>query len=55
MALADIVQDAKILETARKVAIEIVKEDPELNGFPLLKGMLELQRVSETSELMSSG
>ena len=55
MALADIVQDAKILETARKVAIEIVKEDPELSRFPLLKQLLDLQRVSETAELMSSG
>jgi ATP-dependent DNA helicase RecG len=55
MSLADIVQDARILETARKVAIEMIKEDPELTKYPLLKQLLDLQRVTETSELLSSG
>ncbi|MBX9687304.1 MAG: ATP-dependent DNA helicase RecG [Candidatus Obscuribacterales bacterium] len=55
MCLADIVQDAKILEAARKIAIEIVKEDPELSGYPLLKESISARRVSETTELLSSG
>ncbi len=55
LVLADIVQDAKILEDARKVAIEIVKEDPELIQYPLLKEAIELKRGSETSELLTSG
>lgn len=55
LALANIVDDAKILELARNVAIEIVKEDPELSKYPLLKESLTLKRVTETSDLMSSG
>jgi ATP-dependent DNA helicase RecG len=55
LALANIVDDAKILELARNVALEIIKEDPELQNYPLLKEFLALKRVSETSDLISSG
>jgi ATP-dependent DNA helicase RecG len=37
--LTDLVKDAKILEEARQTAIEIVKSDPQLDAYPLLKAM----------------
>lgn len=55
LVLADIVQDAKILEHARNVALEIVKEDPELSKFPLLKEAVSLKRAADASDLISSG
>lgn len=55
MLLADIVKDAKILEAARKVAIEWIKEDPELNGAPLLQRLLQERKRTGSAELMSSG
>lgn len=53
--LADIVKDAKILEEARKVAIEIVKEDPDLEGHQILKKLIASKTASEKTELLSSG
>ena len=43
--LADLVADAEILDLARKKAIQIIKEDPNLNSYPELK-----QLISEKSE-----
>ncbi|MEZ4488747.1 MAG: ATP-dependent DNA helicase RecG [Cyanobacteriota/Melainabacteria group bacterium] len=55
LVLADLVQDAKILEDARNTAIAIVKEDPELENYPGLKKLIA-QKVSTTeAEVMRSG
>lgn len=55
LVLADLVQDAKILEDARNTAIAIVKEDPELENYPGLKKLIT-QKVSTTeAEVMRSG
>ena len=43
--LADLIIDAEILDLARKKAIQIIKEDPALDGYPELK-----QLISEKSE-----
>ncbi|MBX9572456.1 MAG: ATP-dependent DNA helicase RecG [Candidatus Obscuribacterales bacterium] len=53
--LADIVKDAKILEEARKIAIEIVKEDPELEKHQQLKRLLSTKNSGEKTDLISSG
>lgn len=53
--LADIVKDAKTLEIARKVAIDLIKEDAELTQYPLLKAALDQKKSSEASDLISSG
>lgn len=53
--LADIVKDAKVLEAARKIAIEIVKEDPELEKYPQLKRLLSSKNSGEKTDLISSG
>lgn len=53
--LADIVKDAKILEEARKAAIELVKSDPELKSCPRLQQILALKQSSEVADLLSSG
>lgn len=55
MLLADIVKDAKILESARKVAIEWIKEDPELKNAPVLQRLLQDRKRIGRAELMSSG
>ena len=55
MALANIVQDAKILEAARKFAIEIVKTDGQLEQYPGLKAALERNQSGEAAELITSG
>jgi ATP-dependent DNA helicase RecG len=55
MALADIVKDAKILELARKTAIEMVKADPELKNYPILKEAMELNSHGEVTDLITSG
>ncbi len=39
LVLTDLVKDVKILEEARQTAIEIVKSDPQLDSYPLLKAM----------------
>ncbi len=43
--LADLIRDAEVLDLARKKAIQIIQEDPLLDGYPELK-----QLVSEKSE-----
>lgn len=53
--LADIVKDAKILEEARKIAIEIVKEDPDLQRNQQLKRLLISRNSGEKTDLISSG
>ena len=53
--LADIVKDAKVLEDARKIAIEIVKEDPDLEKYPQLKRLLAAKNSGEKTDLISSG
>jgi ATP-dependent DNA helicase RecG len=54
--LADIVNDAKILEDARHLAIEIVKDDPWLKNYPGLAKLLEVKSTqSEVDELLTSG
>ncbi|MBY0358974.1 MAG: ATP-dependent DNA helicase RecG [Candidatus Obscuribacterales bacterium] len=55
LALADIVKDAKILEEARKAAIELVRVDPELDTYPRLKELLGQKHNSEAANLLSSG
>lgn len=55
LVLADLVEDAKILEEARNTAIALVKEDPDLSTYPGLKKLLtERLRLSE-AEVMRSG
>ena len=53
--LADIVKDAKILEEARKIAIELVKEDPQLQKYPALMNSVLSRASSEKSDLLTSG
>ena len=43
--LADLIVDAEVLDLARKKAVQIIKEDPNLDGYPELK-----QLISEKSE-----
>ncbi len=53
--LADIVKDAKILEMARKLAIEIVKSDPELGQQALLARALAARKKTGKADLISAG
>jgi ATP-dependent DNA helicase RecG len=53
--LADLVKDAKILEEARHAAIEIVKQDPQLDAYPSLKLLLARRSSGEESEIVRSG
>ncbi len=39
--IANIVRDADMVLPAREAAVELIKEDPELKGFPLLKRSVE--------------
>jgi ATP-dependent DNA helicase RecG len=55
MLLADLVNDAKILEEARHAAIEIIQVDPELNNHPTLKEMIESKASMKETEFMRSG
>lgn len=55
MILADLVNDAKILEEARHAAIEIIKADPELKNYPTLKKMIESKASMKEVEIMRSG
>lgn len=55
LVLADLVNDAKILEEARNTAIAIVKEDPELEKYPRLKGILKERIRMQEAEVMRSG
>ncbi|MBX9669265.1 MAG: ATP-dependent DNA helicase RecG [Candidatus Obscuribacterales bacterium] len=53
--LADLVQDAKILEEARHTAISLVKADPELKNAAGLRALLERRSSSGEAETMRSG
>jgi ATP-dependent DNA helicase RecG len=53
--LADLVKDAKTLEEARQAAIELVKLDPELENFPLLKAQPKYFDQVARGEIMHSG
>lgn len=53
--LADLVQDATILEQARKCAIELIKSDPDLTDHQSLKKLLKDQASGEAAQLMQSG
>lgn len=55
MVLADLVKDAKILEEARNAAITVVKGDPELKQYPLLKEIIQQGQKSEKAEMLRSG
>lgn len=53
--LADIVNDAKILEEARRAAIELIKSDPELKKFPKLRNQVRLAMSKDKMDLVASG
>ncbi len=53
--LADLVNDTKILEDARNTAIEIVREDPDLTKYPLLKKLLDSKQEAGQGEVLRSG
>ena len=53
--LADLVKDARTLEEARKMAIEIVKADPQLEQYPLLSQLLMRKAIAMESEIIHSG
>lgn len=55
LVLADLVNDAKILEEARNAALAVMRTDPELNGYPSLRKLIEKQVVGERTEAMRSG
>jgi ATP-dependent DNA helicase RecG len=55
LVLADLVKDAKILEQARHAAIDLIKNDPELNNHASLKKMLVQKASTAESEIMRSG
>jgi ATP-dependent DNA helicase RecG len=55
LVLADLVNDAKILEEARNAALAVMRTDPELSGFPGLRKLIEKQVVGERTEAMRSG
>jgi ATP-dependent DNA helicase RecG len=44
LALASLSEDGEVLEDARRVAQQLLTEDPELEGLPLLRQALETQR-----------
>jgi ATP-dependent DNA helicase RecG len=53
LVLTDLVKDVKILEEARQIAIELVKSDPQLDSYPLLKALQNTK--SEIGEILHSG
>ena len=55
LVLADLVNDAKILEDARNAALAIMKLDPELNNYPGLQKILQKRVTTEHTEAMRSG
>lgn len=55
LVLADLVQDATILEQARNAAIELVKGDPELSRYPDLKLLIQEKAKGEAAHLIQSG
>jgi ATP-dependent DNA helicase RecG len=44
LALASLSEDGEVLEDARRVAQQLLGQDPELEGLPLLRQALETQR-----------
>lgn len=55
LVLADLVNDAKILEEARNAALAVMRTDPELSGYPSLRKLIDKQVVGERTEAMRSG
>ncbi|HEY9784456.1 MAG TPA: ATP-dependent DNA helicase RecG [Candidatus Obscuribacterales bacterium] len=55
MILTDLVQDTKILEEARKAAINLIKRDPELSTCPALKKTLARKTTVVEPEIIRSG
>ncbi|HEY9793879.1 MAG TPA: ATP-dependent DNA helicase RecG [Candidatus Obscuribacterales bacterium] len=55
LVLADLVNDATILEQARKSAIDLIKEDPRLEAHKGLRKFIERADGSELSEIVQSG
>lgn len=55
LVLADLVQDATILEQARKAAIALIKSDPDLSQHASLKVLIQNKANGEAAHLMQSG
>lgn len=55
MLLADVVNDAGLLEAARHAALDLVKSDPELKRFPVLKELIARRTQSESADLLTAG
>jgi len=55
MVLADLVKDARTLEESRNTAIALIKEDPELTKYPLMKRLVERNSSSLEPEVLRSG
>jgi len=53
--LADLVNDATILEDARNTAIAVIKADPELETSPQLRELLDKRLRLAEAEIMRSG
>ncbi len=53
--LADLGRDTKTLEEARQAAIELVKEDPELHNYPLLRQEFLQSRGGQNTDIIGSG
>lgn len=53
--LADIVNDAKILEEARHAAIDLIKRDPELKSHRQLRDQVRLSMAKDKMDLVASG
>ena len=53
--LADLVKDARILEEARKAAIELIKTDPDLSLYPLLREAMKQGLNQLDADLVGSG
>ncbi len=53
--LADLVNDAEILEQARKAAIELIEQDPDLAQHKQLRAKVELALDSLAADLLGSG
>ncbi|MDM7327407.1 MAG: DNA helicase RecG, partial [Thermosynechococcus sp. Uc] len=43
-ALASLVEDQDCLEAARSAATELIAQDPQLQGYPLLRAVLQQRR-----------
>ena len=47
--LADLIKDTEVLEQARKKAIKILKEDPNLTNYPKLRNMVNVKEETYIS------